>query len=397
MQQLANVTLQLNALAFAALAIYSSDASADTLSQIKLKPSAAAGRVLFKPFTRYDVLTNAPMSSAEVELDDGRIVALDDYLNELNQTERELNSFGATLRTSQQDLGTIAVSAADQPTFHNSLPTREDSPENTRWSHELTHDLAHIRSSGHIFQRELSSESTGKKNSERTTTHSMSGRLLDSQLPSLASVVQRVVRLDDGSEQKETQIFVNGKQVFRRGRIDDQEARIWNTAFDVPFKNITIPVGPGSIEAKVGVRGTVNLDLELSPTPSNSAAPQFSLNFKPQILADGYLSAASSPTSVGDAGVEGAITLAKNTLDINGAAGLVRGFKIEVKEVTVDNLFEGFNGRIFGYANVTLPGKKDAAPNKKKFEKEFYSWKGVKVEQRLFEYKAPAPQPPQPL
>ncbi|MBM3381204.1 MAG: hypothetical protein FJY29_02060 [Betaproteobacteria bacterium] len=387
MQHLTNSPLQSGIIAFSALALTSHHASADSLSQIKLKPNETAQRVMFKAFTRQDVLTDAPMSTTGVELHDGRVVPLSEYLNALNKTERELNAFGATLRTNADDLGTVAVSAAARPTFTNSMPVQSDSPENTRWSHEVTHDLAHVRSSGNITQREIPS------GPDRTTMHSVSGRLLDAQAPSLASVVQRVVRLEDGSEQRETQIYVNGKQVFRRGRIDDQEARIWNTAFDVPLKNITIPVGPGSIDAKVGIRGTVNLDLELAPTPSNSAAPQFSLNFKPQILADGYLSAASSPTSVGDAGIEGAITLAKNTLDVKGAAALARGFKIEVKEVTVDNLFEGFNGRIFGYANVTIPGKKDSTPNKKKFEKEFYSWNGVKVEQRLYEYKSPAPQP----
>jgi hypothetical protein len=393
MQHLAKAKVQLSAIVFAALTLSPNHASAETFSQIKLKPNTGSSRVNFKPFTRYDVLTHAPMSSAEVALHDGRVVSVAAYLDELNKTERELNSFGSTLRGGDHDLGTVAVSAAAQPVFQNSVPAKADSPENTRWSHELTHEIAHVRSSGHIIQRDLSSSADIGVGFDRTTTHSVSGRLLNAQAPSLASIIQRVVRIEDGSEQRETQIFVNGKQIFRRGRIDDLEARIWNTSFDVPFKNVTIPVGPGSIDAKIGIRGSVNLDLELNPTPSNAAAPQFNLNFKPQILADGYLSAASTPTSVGDAGVEGAITLANNTLKINGAAGLARGLKVEVKEVTVDNLFEGFSGRIFGYANVTMPGKKDATPNKKKFEKEFYSWNGVKVEQRLYEYKAPAPQP----
>jgi hypothetical protein len=230
---------------------------------------------------------------------------------------------------------------------------------------------------------------------DRTTTHSISGRFLSEQHSSIAQVVQRVVRRSDGNEQKETQVFVNGKQLFRRGRIEDTEARIWTSAFDVPVKKITVPVGPGTVEGTIGVRGNINLDLELNPSRSNSPEAQFVLNFKPQMLADGYVSAQTAPTNVGDAGIEGAITLAKDTLEINGVAGLARSLKLDVKEITVDNLFEGFAGRLFAYANVTVPGKKaNDDKNKKRFEKEFYAWSGVKVQQRIYEYKAPTPQPP---
>ncbi|MEY4065491.1 MAG: hypothetical protein RIR26_1699, partial [Pseudomonadota bacterium] len=185
-------------------------------------------------------------------------------------------------------------------------------------------------------------------------------------------------------------IYVDGRQVFRRGRVDSNEARIWKNAFDVPVKSITIPIGPGAVEAKLGVRGAVEIDLELNPVATDAPEPQFALEFKPHVTADGYVSGATTPTNVGDAGIEGAITLADNTLNIKGTAALARAFKLEVKTLTVDNIFAGFDGRIFAYANVNAPGNGSGRFQKKRFEKEFYSWNGVKVEQRLYEYKTPS-------
>jgi hypothetical protein len=369
------------------------EANSNHLDNIKLKASPQSIQLPYKQFTHRDVVTAAPMSGSAIELFDGRIVPLNQYLLELNGIERELNSFGMTLRSQNDNLGIVAYSATPQPVLINNLPEKNSSNHETRWSHQISHELASVNSAGQITQRERSSSDT-EIEFDRTTSHSVSGRFLSAQSPSIAQIVQRVVHMNDGTEQKETQIYVNGKQVFRRGRIDEQEGRIWSTAFDVPFKSITVPVGPATLEAKIGVRGSVNLDLELNPGRSNAAAPEYSMAFKPHVLADGYVTTKTSPTNVGDAGLEGAITLTKNTLDINGVAALTRGFKIEVKEITVDNLFEGFNGRIFGYANVTIPGKKGSDGNKKRFEKEFYSWNGVKVEQRIYEYKAPVPQPP---
>lgn len=369
------------------------EAAQNHLNNIKLKAPAQAKYLPYKQFTQRDVVTSAPMSGSAVELFDGRIVPLNQYLLELNGIERELNSYGVTLRSQSDDLGVVAYSQAAKPVFKNNLPENSSPESEARWSHQISHELASVNSTGQITQRELSSDDAGVE-LDRTTSHVVSGRFLNAESPSIAQIVQRAVRMNDGTERKETQIYVNGKQVFRRGRIDEQEGRIWSTAFDVPFKSITVPVGPATLEAKIGVRGSVNLDLELNPGRSNAAAPEYSMAFKPHILADGYVTTMTSPTNVGDAGLEGAITLTKNTLDVNGVAALTRGFKIEVKEITVDNLFEGFNGRIFGYANVTIPGKKASDGNKKRFEKEFYSWNGVKVEQRIYEYKAPVPQPP---
>lgn len=368
------------------------EANQDQLNNVKFKATVQSQHLPYTQFTQRDAVTSAPMSGSAIELFDGRVVPLNQYLLELNGIEQELNSYGVTLRSQSNDLGVVAYSAAPKPVFQNNLPEKNSPDGEARWSHQISHELASVKSAGQITQRERSS-SEAEVELDQTTSHMVSGRFLSAESPSIAQIVQRAVRMKDGTEQKETQIYVNGKQIFRRGRIDEREGRVWSTAFDVPFKSITVPIGPATLEAKVGVRGSVTLDLELNPGSSNSAAPEYSMGFKPHILADGYVTTKTSPTNVGDAGLEGAITLAKNTLNINGVAALTRGFKIEVKELIVDNLFEGFNGRLFGYANVTIPGKKASDGNKKRFEKEFYSWNGVKVEQRIYEYKAPVLQP----
>ncbi|MEY2988855.1 MAG: hypothetical protein RJB13_2376 [Pseudomonadota bacterium] len=342
----------------------------------------------FRKFTAWDLAKSGPSG---IVLHDGRIVAADSYLNELNSIERELNSLGRTLRTEQTDLGVVAVSAAREPRLF-SQRTMEPSPQkNSSWHHLLSHEHAMLSSSGSIVQKEGAQEA---EVFERTTTHSVSGRFLHSPVNRIAQVTQRVVKQAGSSEKRETAVYINGVQVFRRGDLDRAEAKIWETSFDIPVREVTIPIGPGTIDAKIGLRGKVQLDLDLSPDRSaRGLVPDLALNFKPLVEADGYISAATSPTNVGDAGIEGAIQLCKNTLDINGTAKLNRGFKVEFKKLTVDNLFEGFSGKIKGYTNVTLPGKKDDDKSKKRFEKEFYSWDGVKIAQRLYEYDADTPTP----
>jgi hypothetical protein len=376
---------------FTGVAIASPEKAEGFFNPQNLKVSSQGERLRYVAFTKQDALSQAPMSSEGVVLPDGRVVSVDAYVAELNAMERELSAAGTTLRSSEAALGTIATSRAGAPHFQKNLQAQSENPNSALWSHQLSHELASISSSGSITQN--TSFSAGDARAlERTTQHSLSGRYLDTQHPSLAQVVQRVVRNKNGDDQKEILIYVNGRQVFRRGRADSNEARVWKNAFDVPLKSITIPVGPGSVEAKLGIRGTVELDLELNPVASDKPEPQFALEFKPHVTADGYVLGATTPTNVGDAGIEGAITLADNTLNVKGSAALARAFKLEVKALTVDNIFAGFDGRIVAYANVNAPGNGSSKFSKKRFEKEFYAWDGVKVEQRLYEYKAPSPQ-----
>lgn len=342
-------------------------------------------------FTARDLTTGAPQSMQGVELADGRVVAADSYLAELNRIERELNSYGKTLRSSESNFGIVAVSTAAQPRLFSARSNPHNPNANRSWTHIINHEHAMISSTGSVTQR---SQGNGSEQIERNTTHTVSGRFLNSAPTSIAQVTQRVVTADDGHERKELAVFINGVQVFRRGRADQHEARLWETSFDIPVKQVTLPVGPGSIDAKIGVRGQVNLDMELAPDKnSRGLIPDLALNFKPQIEADGYMSAATTPTNVGDAGIEGAIRLCKNTLDVNGTAALTRGFKMQINKLTIDNSFEGFDGKVVGYTNVAIPGKKRDENSNKRFEKEFYSWKGIKVEQRLYEYDSQKPQP----
>lgn len=356
--------------------------------QFSFKSADSSRPIRHRKFTSWDITTQAP---AGIVLPDGRIVAADNYLFELNQVERELNAFGRTLRTDATDLGIVAVSAAREPRLFSQNKNERSPLKNSSWSHFLSHEHATLVSSGSIIQKLSDQENEAF---ERSTTHSVSGRVLQSPVSRVAQITQRVVKSSEGSEKRETTVYINGVQVFRRGGHDLREAKIWETSFDIPVREVTIPVGPGSIDAKIGLRGKVQLDLDLSPDRSSRGlVPDLVLNFKPFIEADGYVSAATTPTSVGDAGIQGAIQLCKNTLDINGTAKMNRSFKIEFKKLTVDNLFEGFSGKITGYTNVMLPGKKTDDKNKKRFEKEFYSWNGVKIAQRLYEYDAETPKP----
>jgi len=356
--------------------------------QFSFKSPDSSRPLRFRKFTAWDIAARAPSG---IVLHDGRIVAADSYLDELNTVERELNSFGRTLRTEQSDLGIVAISTAREPQFFSQKSIEPSPQKNSSWYHILNHEHATLSSSGSIIQRSAAPEA---EEFERTTTHSVSGRFLRSPVNRVARVTQRVVKSVGGSEKRETAVYINGVQVFRRGDIDQAEAKVWETAFDIPVREVTVPIGPGSIDAKIGLRGKVQIDLGLNPDRSSRGLiPNLVLNFKPLIEADGYVSAATTPTNVGDAGIEGAIQLCKNTLDIQGTAKMNRSFKVEFKKLTVDNLFEGFSGKIKGYTNVTLPGKKNDDSAKKRFEKEFYSWEGVKIAQRLYEYDADAPSP----
>lgn len=360
-------------------------------------PMKGGSATRYLPFAMRDVVSGAPSSGAMVALSDGRMVNAYTYLRELNALERELSTYGATLRSADFDLGTVARAQLPQPKLTSVHPDKNDGNQSSAgWSHELSHSLAAAKAYGYMTQTQ-SSDSLGQK-SERTTTHTLQGRFLDANAPSIAQFVQRIVRDENGQEQKETQVYINGRQVFRRGRADSQEARIWKTAFDVPLKSVTIPVGPGSVDAKIGIRGGVNLDLEMNPSRGGNGLNQISLDFRPQILADAYVSGATTPTNVGDAGIEGAITLADDTLKIVGTAALSRAKFIDLRQIVIDNTFAGFNGRIAGYANVKLPTRNSGSSDTKRFEKEFYKWDGIKVETRLYEYdadqKQPQPQPP---
>lgn len=373
-------------------AVYSVAASAQSLPlEFKFKSADERLPIKHRKFTAWDLITRAPRTTFGVELPDGRIVAADSYLRELNSIERELNSYGHTLRSNQTDLGLVAVSAAAEPRFYSQKANTPNSQNNSTWHHILNHEYATISSSGSVIHQSRSEESDSF---ERMTTHTVAGRLFKSPTGQIAQVTQRVVKSAQGEERKESAVFINGVQVFRSGRTDHQEARVWETAFDVPLREVTVPIGPGSIEAKLGIRGRVILDMGLGADRSPSRlVPDIALNFKPQVIADGYVSAATTPTNVGDAGIEGALQLCKNTLDINGTAQLNRKFKIDLKKLTVDNTFEGFTGKIYGYTNVKLPGSKNDDSSHRRFEKEFYSWGGVKFEQRLYEYEAEAPNP----
>jgi|GEM_PF-669885 len=368
---------------------------ADALKQIsnpKFKIIDGHSPLSFQAFTARDLVSGAPMTVTSVSLPDGRIVPVNDYLAELNAAEFELNRYGFTLRQSEDQLGTVAKAESSLPVLKKSLPQPGIDQANARWGFDVDHELASIKASGYVNERNPSTHTNGVV-FDRTTVHQAGGSFMDRDAPAIAQVIQRIVRVSDGSEQKETQIYINGRQIFRRGNVDTTEARIWTTAFDIPLKEITLPIGPASVEAKLGIRGQVNLDLELNPSNTGSAAPQFSLNFKPQIVADGYVATSTSPTNIGDAGIEGAITLTNDTLNVNGLAALRRNLRVEMKEITVDNIFEGFAGRVYGYANVALPGRGNAGGQTKRFEKEFYAWNGVKAETRLYQYKAPTPQP----
>ncbi len=347
--------------------------------------------VRYVPFTMRDVLNGAPSTGTGIVLDDGRVVEPSQYLRELNAVERELAGYGSTLRSTESNLGTVARANYAQPRLTSSVPANQQSSStDSDWSHEINHELASVKSSGQVIQ----TQGENTDGFERITTHKVAGRFLDAQSPAIAQFIQRIVKDESGEEFRETMVYINGRQVFRRGRSDAQEARIWKTAFDVPLKNITVPVGPGSIDAKLGIRGGVNLDLDMTPSKGTGIAPQISLDFKPQVIADGYVSAMTTPTNIGEAGFEGAITLADNTLKILGTATLSLSKFVDLKQATVDNIFAGFSGKIVGYANVKMPSKKADDSGKKKFEKEFYKWDGIRIEQRLYEYKAPEPQPP---
>lgn len=349
--------------------------------------------IRYVPFSFREITSQAPNAGATIILDDGRAVNAYTYLKELNFIERDLASYGQTLRTGDSDLGTVARSTLRAPQFstQNPQPSNGLPATDTQWSHEINHDFASVKSAGRVIQ----TKTAGGTDSSfaRTTTHAVSGRLFDAQSPSIAQFVQSVGRDASGEEFRETQVYINGRQIFRHGRGDAQEARVWKTAFDVPLKSITIPVGPGSIEAKVGIRGGVNLDLDLGPASGNRTSPQLSLNFKPQVIVDGYATAMTTPTNIGEAGFEGAINLTDNTLKIAGTAAISFPKFVDLKEATIDNVFAGFSGKLVGFAKIKMPSKNDDGSDGKKFEKEFYKWDGIKVEQRLYEYKAPEPQP----
>lgn len=363
----------------------------NALQMINL-PMKGGSTTRYIPFTLRDVVSGAPTSGAMVTLSDGRMVNAYTYLRELNAIERELSSYGASLRSSDSDLGTVASARLPQPKLTSVHPDKNGANQSsTGWSHEISHTLAGAKAYGYMTQT-LDSDALGQK-SERTTSHTLQGRFLDANAPSIAQFVQRISRDENGLEQRETQVYINGRQVFRRGRGDSQEARIWKTAFDVPIKSVTIPVGPGSVDAKIGIRGGVNLDLEMNPSRGGNGLNQISLDFRPQILADAYVTGATTPTNVGDAGIEGAITLADDTLKIVGTAALSRAKFIDLRQIVVDNVFAGFNGRIAGYVNVKTPSRNAGDSDKKRFEKEFYKWDGIKVETRLYEYNADQQQP----
>lgn len=357
----------------------------------QFKSADARRPIKHRKFTAWDLITRAPRTTFGVELPDGRVVAADSYLRELNSIERELNTYGYTLRSNQTDLGLVAVSAAAEPRFFSQKAATPNSQNNSSWHHFLNHEYATVSSSGSVTHQSRDEDSN---QFERMTTHSVTGRLFQSPTTQIAQIKQRVVKSADGEERKESAVFIKGVQVFRNGRADHQEVRVLETAFDVPLREVSVPVGPGSIEAKLGVRGRVILDMGLGTdrTPSN-LLPDLAFNFKPQVIADGYISAATTPTNVGDAGIEGALQLCKNTLDVQGTAQLNRKFKFELKKLTVDNVFEAFTGKIYGYTNVKLPGSKNDDNSHRRFEKEFFSWGGVKFEQRLYEFEAKAPTP----
>jgi hypothetical protein len=363
---------------------------ATTLSKVPFK---GQDPIRFVPFSFREITGQTPNAGATIVLDDGRVVNAYAYLRALNSTERELASFGTSLRSPDSDLGTVARSSLKSPRFsfqQTSIMPANATPH-PQWLHEINHDFASVKSQGQVVQSQSTTE--GSNTYSRTTTHTVSGRLFDAHSPSIAQFVQSVGRDAAGEEFRETQVYINGRQIFRHGRSDNQEARIWKTAFDVPLKSITVPVGPGSIDAKLGIRGGVNLDLDIAPSAGNRANPQISLNFKPQVVVDGYVTAMTTPTNIGDAGFEGAINLADNTLKINGTAAISFPKFVDLKEATIDNVFAGFSGKIVGFANIKMPSKNSDGSDKKKFEKEFYKWDGIKVEQRLYEYKAPEPQP----
>jgi hypothetical protein len=369
-----------------------SSTSKSFFTSVSFKASQAA--VSFIPFTAADALTGAPMTGAIISLGNGRSVTINSYLNDLNAIERELSSYGSTLRSAESNLGTVAHANTRAPKLSTSLPESSTVQANGdyQWSHELKHSIAFVRASGRLTQKGLSPEHPNGPY-DRTTLHNLEGRFVDDKIRSIAQVIQRIVRTPTGQEQRETQVYVDGRQIFRRGRIDAQEARVWSTAFDVPIKEVTLPIGPASINAKVGLRGKVNIDLELNPVSSTASVPQFALDFMPQVVADGYVTAESTPTNVGDAGIEGAITLADNTLKVSGTAAISFSKGIELKQATVDNIFAGFNGRVSGFVNVKIPSRSGDNGNMKHFEKEFYRWDGVRVEKRLYEYKPNSPVP----
>lgn len=342
--------------------------------------------IAFKPF---DYAFFKIQKSQIITLSNGRKITGEEFLNEINDIEKKLNSYGYSLRDPEEEIVIQKIVIPKQnfeiqkKVFKEIVPytpeTKEEPPKEfknlnweRRWELPLGNEDFNVKVGTGL-------KLTGEE--KKVNTNSFAYAVVGL-LGKTAELIKVETDINAGENNNSHKGYV---RVYILGEKKIEESfntrRTYNdkTDYSVDWSfPITCPIGPFNVTGSFGLRGKIGLELGaqidplycsgfINPYVDTSAYAEIGLNYK-----------------VASAGVGGELTLLKDTLKVNGSLNLILQnpisssyFQVSTKGV---NELNALSGNLYFFVQI------DYLVGKKKFKTEIYSWDGFSYSTTLFNY-----------
>uniref|UniRef100_A0A7C3MJH3 Uncharacterized protein n=1 Tax=Dictyoglomus thermophilum TaxID=14 RepID=A0A7C3MJH3_DICTH len=361
------------------------DAKSSKIIIIKKPP------ITFKPF---DYTFFKIQKSQIITLSNGKKITSEDFLKEINEIEKTLNSYGYSLRDPEEEILIQRIVIPKQnfeiqrKIFKEIVPytpeTKEEPPKEFKnlnweriWELPLGNEDFNVKVGTGL--KLIGEEKKVNSNAFAYATVGLLGKSAE-----LIKVETDIGAGENNTSQKGyTRVYILGEKKIEESfktNVKYRDKSEYNVDWSFP---ITCPVGPFNVSGSFGLRGKIGVELGavldplycsgfINPYVDTSAYAEIGLNYK-----------------VASAGVGGELTLLKDKLNINGNLNLVLQnpvynsyFQISAKG---ENELNALSGNLYFFVQI------DYLVGKKKFKAEIYEWDGFKYSTKLFEYNSKEP------
>ncbi|ACI19989.1 hypothetical protein [Dictyoglomus thermophilum] len=344
--------------------------------------------ITFKPF---DYNFFKITKSQVITLENGNKITGEEFLREINEIEKKLNSYGYSLRDKEEEiviqkilikrddlemqrklLRSITPFAVLQP-VQNEEPMKEFKDYNfsKKWDLDLGDNNFNINISTNL-------EMKGKESQILTNAYALAEAGILGRKAQLIKIETNLVSGNNNGDDAKLNVYILEKKEYSKNfktKYDLKENLRYGVDWGFP---ISAPVGPFNITGTFGIRGGIGLELS-----SNLDSLSCSISVKPSIDTKAFAEIGID-YKVASAGVGGELTILKDELLLKGSLALVLQDPLYNSFFNVsalgENNLDALSGDLYFFVKVNyLVGSK-------KFKAQIYEWDGFSYNTSLFNY-----------
>ncbi len=344
--------------------------------------------ITFKPF---DYNFFKITKNQVITLENGNKITGEEFLKEINDIEKKLNSYGYSLRDKEEEIviQKILIKRDDLEMQRKLLrsiipfavlePVQKEEPMkefkdynfSRKWDLELGDNNFYINISTDL-------EMKGKENQILTNAYALAEAGILGRKAQLIRIETNLASGNNNSDDAELNVYILGKKEYSKNfktKYDLKE----NLKYDIDWGfPISAPVGPFNITGTFGIRGGIGLELGSTLSDLNC-----SVGIKPSIDTKAFAEVEVG-YKVASTGVGGELTILNDELLLKGALALVLQDPIYNSFFDISafgrNSLNALSGDLYFFVKVNyLVGSK-------KFKAQIYEWDGFSSEFSLFNY-----------